>query len=355
MKFGIFLPNGRNGYILSKATSIFDPTFQHNKDISIEAEQNGFQMVLSMMKYRGFGGETGYWNSCLETFTLMAGIAAATSRIELFPSVTLLAHHPAIVARMVATIDDISNGRCGLNIVTGWNKPEYAQMNLWRGDEYYNRRYDLAKDYVRALKTLWENGQGTYHSENFDLNDCACFPQPKHRIKIVAAGQSPAGMRFVAEVGDRNFVTAGSSRLKEIVQNLTSNAAEHGRKVGTFACMHIISADTDREATELTARIVAEADEVAIGNLINSANLDTNQGGTSEHVRTGLGRAVEDGNVAFMGIPVVYGSHKRVAEKLDQMAEETGIDGAMFSFPNYLAGIRNFGTKILPHLTCANN
>ena len=73
MKLGIFLPNGRNGYILSKATSLFNPTFQHNKDISVEGEQNGFDMVLSMMKYRGFGGETGYWDGCLETFTLMAG------------------------------------------------------------------------------------------------------------------------------------------------------------------------------------------------------------------------------------------------------------------------------------------
>ena len=68
-----------------------------------EAERQELDFVLSMMKYRGFGGQTGYWDACLETFTLMAGLAAATSRIGLFPSVTLLAHHPAVCARMVAT------------------------------------------------------------------------------------------------------------------------------------------------------------------------------------------------------------------------------------------------------------
>jgi pyrimidine oxygenase len=353
MKLGIFLPNGRNGYILSKATSLFNPTFQHNKDISVEGEQNGFDMVLSMMKYRGFGGETGYWDACLETFTLMAGIAAVTNRIELLPSVTLLAHHPAVVARMVATIDDISNGRCGLNVVTGWNKPEYTQMGMWRGDEHYNNRYELAKDYGRALKVLWQEGQATYHSDNFDLEDCACFPQPKHSIKIVAAGQSPAGMRFVAEIGDRNFVTAGIAQLKEIVQRLKASAAERGRAVGTYACIQIIAADSDREAREMTEGLMSDPDTGAIANFISSAKLDTNQGGIAEYMRTSLSRSPEDGNMAFMGMPVVHGSYKRVAEKLDQIADETGIDGAMFSFPNYVEGIRAFGAKILPHMTHA--
>jgi pyrimidine oxygenase len=351
MKLGIFLPNGRNGYILSKATNLFNPTFQHNKDISIAAEQNGFDMVLSMMKYRGFGGETGYWNACLETFTLMAGIAAVTNRIELFPSVTLLAHHPAIVARMVATIDDISNGRCGLNVVTGWNKPEYAQMSLWRGDAHYNDRYDLAKEYVNALKALWENGQVSYHSNNYHLEDCACFPQPKHKIRIVAAGQSPAGLQFVADIGDRNFVTAGFAQIKEIDRRLKSSAAAKGRTVGTFACIQIIAADTDREAADITNRLIEEADTAAIANFVSSAKLDTNQGGISEYMRTSLNRAPEEGNIAFMGMPVVHGSYKRVAERLDKIADETGIDGAMFSFPDYVSGIRTFGSKIIPHMS----
>ena len=71
-------------------------------------------------------------------------------------------------------------------------------------------------------------------------------------------------------------------------------------------------------------------------------------------LRTSLSRAPEDSNMTFMGMPVVHGSYKRVAEKLDQIAEETEIDGAMFSFPDYLQGIRAFGAKILPHMTCAS-
>ncbi len=49
MKFGIFLPNGRNGYIISNASPQYSPTFEHNKAIAIEAERHGFHMILSMM------------------------------------------------------------------------------------------------------------------------------------------------------------------------------------------------------------------------------------------------------------------------------------------------------------------
>ena len=72
VKFGVFLPNGSNGYIPSAASPVYEPTYQHNLEISVAAEKQGLDFVLSMMKFRGFGGETGYWDSCLESFTLMA-------------------------------------------------------------------------------------------------------------------------------------------------------------------------------------------------------------------------------------------------------------------------------------------
>jgi len=63
---------------------------------------------------------------------------------------------------MISTLDDISEGRCGLNIVTGWNKPEYTQMGLWRGDEYFDRRYDYAREYLTILKDLWRTGETSF-------------------------------------------------------------------------------------------------------------------------------------------------------------------------------------------------
>lgn len=350
MKFGIFLPNGSNGYIPSKATPVYLPTFEHNKQISVEAEKYGFDFVLSMMKFRGFGGETGYWDACLESFTLMAGIAAVTEKIGLFPSISLLSQHPAYVARMMATLDDISAGRCGLNIVTGWNKPEYAQMGLWRGDEYYEQRYEYAADYLTILRGLWENGRITHHSDFFDLEDCMCLPTPKHDIPIVCAGQSPRGKQFVAEMGDRQFVMTDVNALESSVKDINERASAVNRQVGIYALFHMIIADTDEQARAEAQKIVDNPDDGALSNILSSASLDTNQGGTSDQVKAGLSKSIEDGNLAFMGAPCLHGAPETIARRIKEIEKQTGIDGMLFSWPDFVPGVRDFGERVLPLL-----
>ncbi len=353
MKYGVFLPNGSNGYIISRNSPVYVPSWEHNLAVTLEAERQDLNFVLSMMKYRGFGGEVGFWDECLESFTLMSALAAATTRIGLFPSVTLLAHHPALIARMIATIDDVSGGRCGLNIVTGWNRPEYVQMGLWRGDEYYEQRYEYAREYLGVLQAIWRDGRVTHHGRFLQLEDCVALPQPKHPIPIVCAGQSPKGVAFTAEMGDHNFVMCSRSELARIVANVRQASAAHGRKVGTYALFHVIIAATDAAAKAEAEAILAGADAAAIGNMISSAMLDTNRGGTADLLKSGLAKSIDEGNMAFLGIPVVYGSPRRVAAELDAIAEQTGVDGILFSFPDFVQGIRDFGERVAPHLTSA--
>lgn len=350
MKFGVFLPNGSNGYIPSAGSPVYLPTFEHNRAISVEAEKQGLDFVLSMMKFRGFGGDTGYWDACLESFTLMAAIAAATKTIGLFPSISLLSQHPAYVARMVATIDDISGGRCGLNIVTGWNKPEYEQMGLWRGDEYYDRRYEFAADYLTILRKLWRDGVATHKSEFFDLNDCRCLPTPGREIPIVCAGQSPRGKQFVADMADQQFVMTDTATLRDSVADISARAETAGRNVGIYALFHMIIADSDAEAERIGQNIIDRADNGALANILASAALDTNTGGTSDQLKAGLNQSLEDGNLAFMGIPVIHGSAATVARKIDTIGRDTGVDGMLFSWPDFVTGCRNFGENVMPLL-----
>lgn len=78
----------------------------------------------------GFGGESQFWDYNLESFTLMAALAAVTERIKLYAPSAVLTLPPALVARMATTIDDIAPGRFGINIVSGWAPAEYQQMGL---------------------------------------------------------------------------------------------------------------------------------------------------------------------------------------------------------------------------------
>jgi pyrimidine oxygenase len=124
---GIFIPIGNDGWLISTTAPRYMPTFDLNKKIVQKAESYGFDFALSMIKLRGFGGVTEHWDHCLESFTLMAGIAAVTRKIKLFASTAILTLPPAVVARMAVTVDSIAPGRFGINIVTGWQAAEYVQ------------------------------------------------------------------------------------------------------------------------------------------------------------------------------------------------------------------------------------
>lgn len=358
MKFGVFLPNGTDGYMMTSAIKPYPPTWELNLQTTLEAERQGLDFVLSMMKFRGFGGETGFWNECLESFSLMGGLAARTSRIGLIPTAAILALHPAYLARMMATLDDMSGGRAALNIVTGWNKPEYEQMGLWKGDAYYEQRYEYALDYVNILRALWRDGVVTHHSEYFDLEDCQCLPRPAADIPLVSAGQSAKGREFVATVGAHNFVFAPADKLPAITADLAASRAADS-KVGTYALFHLVAAETDEQAWAWTRDIVAKGDRAAIATMVGSAQLDTVKDGTTGQLvgsagsdDTLLAGDVETGNMAFMGFPAIVGSWQTVADKIDALAEDSGLDGILFSWPDWVSGIRNFGEQVIPRLAC---
>src|SRR5690606_27442220 len=119
---------------------------------------------------------------------------------------------------------------------------------------------------------------------------------------------------------------------------------------GVYGLFHLVLADTDREAQDICERIVAGADRGAIENILASAAMDTNVGGTSDRMKSGLQRSFEDGNLAFMNIPVIHGSPETVASKIDDIAAETGVDGILFSMPDFVPAIRAFGEKVMPRL-----
>jgi pyrimidine oxygenase len=108
MEVGVFIPIGNNGWLISKAAPQYMPSFELNRRIVQSAERYGLDFALSMIKLRGFGGETRFWDYNLESFTLMAGLASVTRRIGLYASVGTLSIPPAIAARMAVTIDDIA-------------------------------------------------------------------------------------------------------------------------------------------------------------------------------------------------------------------------------------------------------
>lgn len=349
MEIGVFLPIAKGGFIISRNVPETWPTWELNRDVTLKCENLGFDFALSMVKFRGFGGEVEYWDYALDSFTLTASLAPVTSKIKLIPSVTNLSLHPAVAARMAATIEAVCPGRFGLNIVSGWYKDEFDQMGLWPGDEFFNTRYDYATEYVTVLKELWETGKSNFKGQFFTMNDAEIKPKPTTPIPLVCAGQSDRGIRFTAEMGDRNFVIAGGNShdiesditaFKSITSRLQANAEELKRDVGTIALFNVFAADTDEAAMKRFEHIVDGADEVAIANLVGQAELDKSDGMSESLKRKSM----------FMGLPTLVGSYDTVANYLDRIYDEAGVNACMFAFPDFYHDVDTFGEHILPKL-----
>lgn len=344
--FGVFLPIGNNGWILSDSSPQYKPSFEFNKSVTQMAEELGFGFALSMVKFRGYGGRTEHWNHCLESLTLMSGLAAVTSKIKLYGSIAPITLNPAIAARYAATIDDISGGRFGINIVAGWNKSEYAQMGMWPGEEHYARRYEYASEYVEIMRALWRDGTVTHHSEYFDLEDCMCLPMPKHHIDIVGAGSSPRGRRFVAEHADFHF-GAGSTVEKVEASNreLLAEAEKTGRSVGAYPVVMVVLGDTDEEAMEKVERYNRGADIDAINFMLAQYGMDPAADGSSADVVRNHQRSV---SAFYGGGTPLAGSPETVARRLEEMGAIEGVAGIMLIFDDFIEGMGRFGKDVMP-------
>jgi pyrimidine oxygenase len=351
MDIGVFIPIGNNGWLISTTSPQYKPSFELNKAVVQKAESYGFEFALSMIKLRGFGGDSEFWDHNLESFTLMSALAAVTSKIRLYASVALLTIPPAIVARMAATIDDISGGRFGVNIVSGWQKAEYEQMGLWPGDEHFGRRYDYSSEYTQILHDLWNTGHSDHKGPYFQMNDCVLSPQPQHKVNIVAAGQSPRGMRFAAEYADYNFILGVGVNTPTAYApsnaKLLEAAALTGRKVGSYVLFMIISDETDALAEVKWQHYKDGTDATALAWMAGQGAADTTADPNSTARRINL----PEGAINF-NMGTLVGSYTSIAAMLDEAAGIEGTAGIMLVFDDFLAGMDAFGTRIQPLMKC---
>lgn len=352
MDIGIFLPTGTRGYLISATAPLNQPTFELNRYVVETAERHGVEFALSMVKFRGFGGESRYWDGALEPFTLTSALAAVTKKIRLFSTSASLVMPPAVVARMAATLDDIAPGRVGINVITGWQRAEYEQMGAWPGNVHFERRYDMLGEYVRVMQELWRDGRSSFQGEFYRMQDCRLEPQPTSPIPLVVAGGSDRGLEFAATYCDYNFCAAPNTiNSPEAcigpIARLKDAAARHGREVKALVWVTVIAAATDAEAEAKWERYRQGTDLVALG--WSKAQAAQDQGKDPHSTMARITGNPSQSPTASMKL---IGSYATIARHLDRMAAIPGMAGAMLSFDDFRAGIDQFGECIQPLMAC---
>ncbi|MGC5249518.1 LLM class flavin-dependent oxidoreductase [Gordonia sp. DT219] len=345
MRLGVFLPTGNDGWISSVNSPHYMPSFELNRSVVSRAEDLGFAFGLGMISFRGYGGKTEHWEYTSEPVSQTAAVLAATGSMQIFASVGVLSLHPAIAARMAATIDDVAPGRFGINITTGWHRAEYAQMGMWPGDEYFGYRYDYATEWATIFRELTENGYSDFRGKYFQVDDCRMGMHPKDGIAITAAGASERGRRFAAEFADYNFTMATDEASISEAQSQIS-ASANGRKVGVLSSRTVILDDTDALARAKIDYYNEGADVEALNNERGHYVVDST--GTSS---SAVAKRFQTHLAINPDAPGLFaGSPRTIANRLNELAALGGLDGVLFSFDDFGGGLDRFGAEVMPLL-----
>jgi pyrimidine oxygenase len=262
---------------------------------------------------------------------------------------------PPIAARMAVTIDSISHGRFGINIISGWQRREYTQMGIWPGAEHYRRRYEYCAEYVTIMRELWEAGRSDFQGDFFRMDDCRCLPLPTAKIPIICAAQSDAGTRFAAQYADYNFCTGGQvnqpAAVAPSVARLVDATAETGRDCGALILQMVIADETDAAAMAKWEHYKAGTDLEALAWRDAQAEDDPSKDPYSQPNR----RRTLGVNHLPTNQGVFVGSYAAVAQMLDDMAIVPGVRGVMLTFDDFIIGMEQFGTRILPLMRCRSD
>jgi pyrimidine oxygenase len=343
--FGVFLPVANGGWIVSEAAPPLDGGWRSNLDAALAAERNGLDFVLSMGKWRGFGGATNYWATSMESITMMAGIAQATSRIKVWATAHTLLHNPAVIAKMITTLDHVSGGRAGLNIVAGAYRDEFNQMGVWDDSLNHDDRYVVAEEWTTVIKRLWREPSVDFHGRFFHMTDCVSDPKPLSRPRpdLICAGQSDRGFQFSVREADACFIGGRSqAERREHSTRAKTIAAEMGKSIKTYAMCTMVHGETDAEAEAAVRRYDEAADCGAIANMLRSWGVA--QGADAEQRARGM---------PACNTQMAVGSPATCAEQLASFIEECALDGVMLIFPDYVEGLDMFGREVLPRLAQA--
>ena len=172
-----------------------------------------------------------------EQLTAIAFIAARTSRIRLLTSVMVVPHRPAVLtAKIISTIDILSNGRVELGVGAGWMREEFEAI----GAPDFDARGRVTDEYLAAMKSLWTDENPSFDGEFVKFSDIAFEPKPvqKGGPNIWVGGESGPALRRTARLGDAWYPIGTNpanpldslKRLKTQVARLRKMTEEAGRK-----------------------------------------------------------------------------------------------------------------------------
>lgn len=345
-KLGTFSSNCSGGMSVTKIPNRWDASWDHNLQLAHLLDDAGVDFMLPIARWIGYGGETNFHGHVLETMTWAAGLLAATRRITVVSTTHTSANHPVVVAKQIATNDQIGHGRAGLNIVAGWNKPEYEALGLTLPDDH-ETRYAYAQEWFDIIEKLWTSHESfDWDGQWFKLKGVHSDPKPMSpRPPIINAAGSGQGRDFATKNANFLFTPAiDLARSREEIAELHELASTKGRAVDVLTFSHVVCRPTEAEAKAFVESFTGvNSDWAAVENLVAL------QFAHAQSFPHDLLALIKDRMAMGHGGYPLIGTPEQVADGICLLAE-TGFGGTTLSFVDYVAEFPYFRDTVMPLL-----
>lgn len=327
-----------------------------------------------------------------DPFTLVPVMAAVTEHLCFGVTGSIPYEAPYSFARRISSLDHLTDGRMGWNIVTGYL--DSAAKGVGKVSQTaHDTRYDIAAEYMTLVYKLWEGSWDkdavirdrkkgiftdparvhkiSHDGKYFQLEAIhLCEPSPQRTPVLFQAGTSPKGQAFAASHAECVFISnTNIQATAEIVKSLRRQTVLHGRKaedIKVFAMMSVIVARSNEEAqTKLMDYTSYASHEGALALMSGWSGIDLSRYALDEQAdnisteaiqaaMTSVGSKSVGEWAEFLAVggaaPLVVGSPQKVADELQQWVSETGIDGFNLAYTVMPECIEDFVDLVVPEL-----
>lgn len=319
LKLGLFALNA-GGTMMTLAPDRFQADWRRCDEAMRLASELGIEAMVSLATWaerREF-----------ESFTWSSALGARHPRTANITTLHVQLSHPTFVAKAIATMDHITDGRAAINVVAGSNPDTYAAFG--QAFEDHDTRYAHAEEFMRVLDLLWSSdGPVSFEGRFYQLKNAHCIPKPLGRLPIMNAGTSERGLDFAARFADIVFTHLpegdldGSRKLVQHCKQIAHNRYQRQVQVWTHA--YVVMRDTQEEANAFLRYYAEEyADTKRVEAWVKTLTQTADDKVRSEESWKFKRNWAAGGGIGLVGTP------QRVAERLVDLCR-LGVDGILLN------------------------
>ncbi|KAF2034775.1 methanesulfonate monooxygenase [Setomelanomma holmii] len=345
--FAYWVPNVSGGLVISKIPQKTSWDLPSNVRYAKTAEDNGFEYALTQIRFTASYGAANQH----ESVSFSQALLHNTERLKVIAAILPGPWNPAVVAKQIASIDNYTNGRIAVNIVSGWFKGEFTSIGQWWLE--HSERYRRSNEFIRALKGIWTAGEEgfTFGGDFYQFRDYHLAPKPlqKPHPEIFQGGNSDDARNNGAEVSDWYFMNGNDlDGFRDQIADVKARAKKIGREEHVRFAVNgfVILRNSEEEAIKVLQEIQGKADAEAV----NAFRDAVQQAGASTGNKKGMwaNSKFEDLVQYNDGFKTkLIGTKEQIADRI-LLLKSLGVTLVLTAFLHYEEDIKKFGKEVLP-------